>query len=254
MFDQRGCGKSTPMGCLEENTTWDLVNDIEQLRELMNVEKWVVFGGSWGSTLSLTYAETHPDRVLALVLRGIFTLRREELLWFYQSGASFVYPDAWEKYVAPIPEAERHDFLNAYMRRLTSDDVDVRRECGKAWTAWEMSTSRLIVDPSKIAKADDIDFAVTFARIECHYFVNAGFYEVDGQLIKNAHKLSDIPTTIVQGRYDMVCPAKTAWDLHRALPSADLHIIPDAGHSGAEEGIVDQLVCATDKYGAQFGK
>eukprot|EP00011_Vannellida_sp_DIVA3-517-6-12_P014163 CAMPEP_0114614306 /NCGR_PEP_ID=MMETSP0168-20121206/5582_1 /TAXON_ID=95228 ORGANISM="Vannella sp., Strain DIVA3 517/6/12" /NCGR_SAMPLE_ID=MMETSP0168 /ASSEMBLY_ACC=CAM_ASM_000044 /LENGTH=320 /DNA_ID=CAMNT_0001825343 /DNA_START=34 /DNA_END=993 /DNA_ORIENTATION=- len=249
LFDQRGCNRSKPRACLEENTTWDLVADAELIRAHLGIEKWVVFGGSWGSTLSLAYSEKHVDRVKALVLRGIFTLRREELLWFYQSGASFIYPDAFERYVAPIPEAERGDIISAFHRRLTGDNEEEQMACARAWSCWEMETSKLYVDPAYIARAaDDDKFALEFARIECHYFVHAGFFERDGQLIEDATVLKDVPGTIVQGRYDMVCPAKTAWDLHNAAPHFDFKMVPDAGHSCTEPGITDQLVRATDKY------
>jgi len=248
MFDQRGSGKSTPLGNLEDNTTWHLVDDIEKIREKLNIERWVVFGGSWGSTLALAYAEKHPERVKALVLRGIFALRRKELLWFYQEGANFVFADAWEKYLAPIPPAERGDLISAFHRRVTGNNEEEKLKSGRAWTTWEMATSRLYVDPAIIARAEEDDFAVTFARIESHYFVNAGFFEKDGQLLDEAHKLENIPGTIVQGRYDMVCPFYTAWDLHKAWPKAKFAVIHDAGHSAKEPGIINELVLATDRY------
>jgi len=248
LFDQRGAGKSTPFACLEENTTWHLVEDIEKIRTHLGIDKWVVFGGSWGSTLALAYAETYPDRVKALVLRGIFTLRRKELLWFYQEGASFVYPDAWEKYLAPIPEVERHDMMSAYYRRLTGTDEDEKLKCARAWTTWEMTTSALHVNPESIEKGEDPKFALAFSRIECHYFVHGGWFKSEGQLINDAHILKNIPGVIVQGRYDMVCPAISAWDLKKNWPAADLHIIPDAGHSAKEPGIVSALVEACDKF------
>eukprot|EP01087_Luapelamoeba_hula_P017725 TRINITY_DN5613_c0_g2_i1.p1 TRINITY_DN5613_c0_g2~~TRINITY_DN5613_c0_g2_i1.p1 ORF type:complete len:324 (-),score=59.19 TRINITY_DN5613_c0_g2_i1:106-1077(-) len=249
LLDQRGAGKSTPHANLEKNTTWDLVADIELLREHLGIDKWVVFGGSWGATLSLAYSETHPTRVKALILRGVFALRRSELLFFYQEGASWMFPDAWEHYLAPIPEPERGDLMSAYHRRLTGDDEEVKRKCAIAWSVWEMATSRLYVDPDYIARAaDDVEFALAFARIECHYFVNAGFFKKDGQLIEDAHKLSEIPGVIVQGRYDMVCPMKTAWDLHKNWSKAELKIIPDAGHSMKEPGIQTALLNACDKF------
>ncbi|XP_022310529.2 putative proline iminopeptidase isoform X2 [Crassostrea virginica] len=248
LFDQRGSGKSTPSAELKENTTWDLVADMEKIREHYGIDKWVVFGGSWGSTLSLSYAETHPDRVKALVLRGIFTLRRRELLWFYQDGASFVYPDKWEDYIKPIPEVERGDIMSAYYRRLTSEDEKTRVEAAKAWSSWEMATSRLLVDDQMLKRAEGDTWALQFARIECHYFVNGGFFKKDGQLLDEVDKIRHIPCTIVQGRYDMVCPAETAWLLHKKWPEAEFHIIPDAGHSAKETGIISQLVDATDKY------
>lgn len=253
LFDQRGCNRSRPRACLEENTTWHLIADAELIREHLGIKKWVVFGGSWGSTLSLAYAEKHTERVLALVLRGIFTLRREELLWFYQSGASYIYPDAFARYVAPIPEVERGDIMSAFHRRLTGDNEEEQLACALSWSVWEMETSKLYVDPKYIARAaDDAKFALEFARIECHYFVNAGFFECDGQIIRDAPVLKDVPGTIVQGRYDMVCPAKTAWDLHQQVPHFDFHMVPDAGHSCGEPGITDKLIRTTDAYAAQF--
>jgi len=249
MFDQRGAGRSTPHAELEENTTWHLVEDMETIRKHLGIENWtVVFGGSWGSTLSLAYAQTHPERVKSLVLRGIFTLRRRELEFFYQEGSSWVFPDAWDQYLEPIPEEERGDLMAAYYKRLTGDNEEEKLRCARAWSVWEMSTSRLFVDPAYIARAAEDDlFAVAFARIECHYFVNAGWFK-DGQLIDNAGILKDIPVEIVQGRYDMVCPAKSAWDLHKNLAQSNLVIVPDAGHSAIEPGIVSALVEACDKF------
>ncbi|KAL5007246.1 hypothetical protein ScPMuIL_016052 [Solemya velum] len=248
LFDQRGAGKSTPPAELKDNTTWDLVEDIERLRKHLGIDRWVVFGGSWGSTLSLAYSETHPDRVKALVLRGIFTLRRKELIWFYQEGASMIFPDAWEEYSQFIPEVERGDLMSAYYRRLTSDDEQTRVAAAKVWSKWEMSTSRLHVDHSLVNKAADDLWAQQFARIECHFFVNGGFLKAENHLIQNADKIRHIPTTIIQGRYDAVCPMETAWLLHKALPEADFHIVPDAGHSIKEPGISRLLIKATDKY------
>lgn len=248
LMDQRGAGKSTPPAELKENTTWHLVSDIEKLRNHLGIDKWVVFGGSWGSALSLAYAETHPQRVKALILRGIFTLRRGELIWFYQEGASFIFPDAWEEYLKPIPEVERYDLTNAYYRRLTSEDEEVRVEAAKAWSIWELTTSRLFVDPEYIKRAETDIWAQQFARIECHYFVHGGFFESDDQLLRNVDKIRHIPTTIVQGRYDLVCPMDTAWELHKALPEAEFHIIPDAGHSNKEPGIQAKLLEACEKY------
>ena len=248
MFDQRGAGRSTPHADLTDNTTWHLVDDIERLREHLGIDKWQVFGGSWGSTLSLAYAETHPDRVSELVLRGIFMLRRWELEWFYQEGASRLFPDAWEKYLAPIPEVERHDLISAYHRRLTCDDGATRLAAAQAWSVWEASTSFLYQDPAFIESHKGDDFALAFARIECHYFVNGGFFEVEDQLLRDAHKLKNIPAVIVHGRYDVVCPVNNAWDLHRAWPEADLEIIPDSGHSAFEPGIADALLRATERF------
>jgi proline iminopeptidase len=248
IFDQRGSGNSTPHASLEENTTWDLVEDMERIREALEIDRWVVFGGSWGSTLSLAYAETHPDRVKALVLRGIFLLRPQEICWFYQEGASHIFPDAWEKYLAPIPETERDDLVGAYYRRLTSENSSVRSEAAKAWSIWEGSTSKLIPDPNLIDTFGGDDFAEAFARIECHYFTNRGFFEHPDQLLEGVDRIRSIPGVIVQGRYDVVCPMTTAWDLHRRWPEADFQLVPDAGHSASEPGIVDRLVRATDKF------
>lgn len=252
LFDQRGSGQSTPAASLENNTTWHLVNDIELIRRELQIDRWVVFGGSWGSTLALAYAETHPERVKALVLRGIFTLRRAELLWFYQSGpsggAAFIFPDQWEAFLAPIPVVERHDLISAYYRRLTGDNVEERLRCAKAWSTWEMATSKLFVDPALLAKGEDPEFALKFARIECHYFVNGGFFESDSQLLDNASRLAQIPTVIVQGRYDLVCPMTTAWELHKRMPHAKFVVVGDAGHSSGEIGITSALVQACDDF------
>ncbi len=248
LFDQRGCGKSTPNAELVGNTTWDLVADMEKLRRHLDIERWQVFGGSWGSTLALAYAETHPERVTELVLRGIFTLRRSELLWFYQEGANWMFADAWENYLAPIPPAERGDMMAAYYRRLTGDDYAEKLKAAKAWSAWEGGTVSLIPSQERIDSFSADAFAIAFARIECHYFVNRGFFERDDQLIANAGRLRDIPGVIVQGRYDVVTPMKTAFDLHKAWPQAELALIGDAGHAASEPGIVDALIRATNAY------
>jgi proline iminopeptidase len=248
LFDQRGCGKSTPHANLEANTTWDLVADMEAIRTHLGIEKWQVFGGSWGSTLGLAYAETHPERVTELVLRGIFLLRRQEIQWFYQRGCSALFPDAWEDYLAPIPEAERDDLLGAYHRRLTGDDAKVRQECARAWSVWEGRTSCLLPNEDLVARMDGDDFSLAFARIECHYFMNRGFLRTDAQLLEDAHKIASIPGVIVQGRYDVVCPSESAWALHRAWPNAELTIVRDAGHSAFEPGNIDALVRATDRF------
>jgi proline iminopeptidase len=242
LFDQRGSGQSTPHAELEENTTWHLVADIERLRQHLGIESWIVFGGSWGSTLALAYAETHAERVRALVLRGIFLCRPKELRWFYQEGASAIFPDAWRAYVEAIPEAERADMLSAYHRRLTCDDADVRLAAARAWSVWEGSTSKLYPDQSLVDDFNEPDLALALARIECHYFVNNAFFETENYLIENVSKIRHIPTTIVQGRYDVVCPAMSAWELHEAFPEAELHIIPDAGHSAMEPGIASRLI------------
>ncbi|MBX3191695.1 MAG: prolyl aminopeptidase [Labilithrix sp.] len=248
LFDQRGCGRSTPFASLEENTTWHLVSDIEALREHLGVDKWMVFGGSWGSTLALAYAETHPDRVSELVLRGIFMLRREEIRWFYQEGASWLYPDAWEEYLEHIPQAERGDMLRAYYKRLTDADPTVQRAAAKVWSVWEGRTSCLIPNAELIARTAGDEFALAFARIESHYFINDGWLTGGRELLANVDKIRKIPGVIVQGRYDVVCPAKSAWDLHRAWPEADLRIVGDAGHAASEPGIVHELVSATDRF------
>ena len=248
LFDQRGCGRSTPHAELVENTTWELVADMERLREHLGIDRWQVFGGSWGSTLALSYAQTHPQRVSELVLRGIFMLRRWELEWFYQKGCDAIFPDAWETYLAQIPEVERGDLISAYYRRLTSPDPAIRLSAAKAWSVWEASTSYLLQDAGQIQGNAVDEFALAFARIECHYFVHGGFFEADDQLLRNASRLKDIPAVIVQGRYDVVCPTRSAWDLHRAWPEADLRIVADAGHSAFEPGITDELVRATDRF------
>jgi proline iminopeptidase len=247
LFDQRGCGRSRPHAELRENTTWDLVADIERLREHLGVERWTVFGGSWGSTLALAYAETHPERCTALILRGIFLLRRRELQWFYQEGASQLFPDVWEEFLAPIPPRERDDLMQAYYRRLTSKRRDVRLRAARAWSRWEAATSRLLPDPGLVRKFGGVRFADAFARIEAHYFVNRGFFRYDGELLRNVRRIRHIPGVIVQGRYDVVCPLRSAWDLHRAWPEARLVIVPDAGHAMSETGIRAALVAETDR-------
>jgi len=247
LFDQRGCGRSTPHACLDANTTWHLVADIERLRTMMGVDRWLVFGGSWGSTLALAYAQAHRDRVSALVLRGIFTVRKQEIDWYYQHGASRIYPDKWERFVAPIAEAERGDMVAAYRRILTGDDRARQIAAARAWSLWEGETIRLLPDPSLSATHDADDFALAFARIENHYFVHGGWME-DGQLIRDAGLLRDIPGVIVQGRYDMACPAETAWDLHRAWPQARFEVVEGAGHAYNEPGILDALIRATDGF------
>lgn len=248
LFEQRGCGRSTPHAELRDNTTWDLVNDIETLRHHLGIEQWTVFGGSWGSTLALTYSQTHPDRCAGLILRGIFMLRQKEIRWFYQEGASFLFPDAWQAYLAPIPESDRHDLLTAYYQRLTSDDEAVRLEAARAWSIWEASTSKLIQDKNLMAQFGDPHFAAAFARIECHYFVNGGFFESDDALLQHIDRIRSIPAVIVQGRYDVVCPMISAWELHQAWPEAEFIVIPDAGHSMTEPGIRTALLDASDRF------
>lgn len=248
LFDQRGCGRSTPHAELRENTTWDLVDDIERIRERLGIERWLLFGGSWGSTLALAYAQAHPQRVTAMVLRGIFLLRRQEVQWFYQEGASWLYPDAWEHFLAPIPENERDDMVAAYHRRLTSDDQTARIRAARAWSVWEGSTSKLLPKTDVVSRFAADRFAEAFARIECHYFVNRGFFESDNQLIENVQRIRKIPATIVHGRYDVVCPLKSAWELHRAWPEAEFHVVSDAGHAASETGIYKRLLDALDRY------
>ena len=247
LFDQRGCGRSTPHASLAANTTWHLVADIERLRELAGVDRWLVFGGSWGSTLALAYAETHPERVSELVARGIYTCTKPEIDWYYQFGASELFPDKWERFVAQIPEAERGDMLHAYHRRLTGDDAALQVTAARAWSLWEGETITLLPDPALSAHHDDGHFALAFARLETHYFVNECWLEPN-QLIRDAGRLADIPGTIVHGRYDMPCPARYAWALHQAWPRATFHLIEGAGHAYSEPGILDKLIEATDFY------
>jgi len=248
LFDQRGAGRSTPHADLVDNTTWHLVADIERLREHLGIEAWQAFGGSWGSTLALAYAQTHPDRVTELVLRGIFMLRRWELQWFYQEGASRLFPDAWDHYLAPIPPVEHGDLISAYHRRLTSDDLATRLAAARAWSVWEGATSFLRQDPDFMSGHEEEAFALAFARIESHYFVNGGFLDVDDQLLRDAPLIRHIPGTIVHGRYDVVCPVQNAWDLKKAWPEANLVIAPTSGHSAFEPEIASALVGATDAY------
>jgi len=249
LFDQRGCGKSTPYAELRENTTWDLVADMETIRTQLGIDAWVVFGGSWGSTLALAYAETHPARTLALILRGIFLLRPEEIRWFYQEGCHWLYPDAWEHFIAPIPVSERGDLVAAYHRRLTSENAEIRREAARSWSIWEGATSKLIPSTDMVARYGGDSFAEAFARIECHYFVNGGFFRNPNQILEDAHKIRHIPGVIVQGRYDVVCPMKSAWDLHRAWPEAELQVVADAGHAASETGTLSRLIEAADRFG-----
>jgi len=248
VFDQRGCGRSRPHASLEDNTTWHLVADIERLRKFLGIERWLVFGGSWGSTLALAYSQAHPRRVSELVLRGIFMLRRWEIDWFYQDGAGALFPDRWEDYLAAIPSRERGDLVAAYYRRLTSPNRATRVRAARAWSIWEAATSHLLMNDANIDKWGEEDFAVAVARIECHYFVNKGFLRREDQLLRGVARIRHIPCVIVQGRYDVVCPIRTAWDLHRRWPEADFRIVPDAGHSALEPGNTHELVSATDRY------
>ena len=249
LFDQRGCGRSTPYASLEANTTWHLVADIERLRVLAGVDQWLVFGGSWGSTLALAYAETHPSHVSELVLRGIYTLTRPELDWYYQFGVSEMHPEKWARFLAPIPPEQRGDMLRAYHGILTGDDESAKLEAAKAWTIWEGETITLLPDADIAGPFSDGHYALAFARIETHYFVHGGWLE-ENQLIRDAHRLRDIPGVIVHGRYDMPCPARYAFALHAAWPEAEFHLIEGAGHAYAEPGILDQLIRATDRFAA----
>lgn len=248
LFDQRGSGRSRPHADLVDNTTWHLVADIETLRAHLGIHAWQVFGGSWGSTLALAYAQTHPRRVTELVLRGIFMLRRWELEWFYQEGASRLFPDAWEHYIQAIPQVERADLISAFHRRLTSNDAQTRLAAARAWSVWEGATSFLRVDENFVSGHEDAEFALAFARIENHYFVNGGFFEVEDQLLRDAPRIADIPGVIVHGRYDVVCPVANAWDLHKAWSKARLQISPTSGHSAFELENIDALVRATDAF------
>jgi proline iminopeptidase len=251
VFDQRGSGRSRPHASLEENTTWHLVDDIEKLREHLGIVCWQVFGGSWGSTLALSYAQKHPSVVTELILRGIFLLRPQELHWFYQDGASRLFPDYWQDYIAPIPEGERGDLIAAHHARLTGSDKDAMMASAQAWSVWEGVTSNLLVSEAAVGQFQSDEFALALARIEAHYFVNGGFMESPDQLLQHIDAIRSIPAVIVQGRYDVVCPAHTAWELHQAWPEADLRIVADAGHSAFEAGIVHELIEATDRFAIQ---
>jgi proline iminopeptidase len=250
LFDQRGSGKSRPSASLVDNTTWHLVEDIETLRKHLGIERWQVFGGSWGSTLAIAYAQKHPERCTELVLRGIFLLRRTELTWFYQDplGAASIFPDLWEHYLAPLSEEERKDCMQSYYQRLTSDDRAVLLEAARAWSIWEGALAYMKLNQNYLKQFSDPKFAAAFARIECHYFVNGGFLERPNQLLDDVQKIRHIPAVIVQGRFDVVCPARSAWDLHKVWPESDLRIVPDAGHSAFEPGIARELVKATDRF------
>ena len=248
MFDQRGCGKSTPFAELEENTTWDLVSDIEKIRKHLSIDNWVVFGGSWGSTLSLAYSQTHPDSCKGLILRGIFLVRKKELDWFYQEGANNIFPDRWESFLEPIPVEKRDNLMQAYYEILTGEDHSKKIEAAKAWSTWEGSTVRLLQDENFISDFSDDKFAEAFARIECHYFMNNCWFDSDNHLIENMHKIRHIPGVIIHGRYDIICPVIQAWDLYKVWPEADLHIIPDAGHSIFEDGIKNKILEYTDRF------
>ena len=245
LFDQRGCGRSLPHASLEANTTWHLVADMEKLRIRLGIERWQLFGGSWGSTLSLAYAQRHPDRVSELVLRGIFLLRREELRWFYQGGCSWMFPEAFEEFKRIIPPEERGDMIAAYHRRLTDSDRAVQIAAARAWSVWEGSTLSLLQDPERVKLFGADNYAIAFARIDCHYFMNGGFVTRDDELLLGAERIRHLPCVIVHGRYDVVTPVKNAWDLSRVWPQADLRIVADAGHAMTEPGSVHELITAT---------
>jgi proline iminopeptidase len=248
LFDQRGCGRSTPHASLQDNTTWDLVADMDRLRQHRNIERWQLLGGSWGSTLSLIYAQEHPDHVSELILRGVFTLRQAEMAWFYESGCNWLFPDAYEAFLKPIPVEERDDVIAAYYKRLTHPDRAVQLQAARAWSTWEGTTLSLRQNPDRVHTFGSDNYAIAFARIECHYFINRGFLEKDGQIIANASRLRSIPGRIVNGRFDVVTPLKIAWDLKRAWPEADLRIVADAGHAMTEPGIIHELVDAANAF------
>lgn len=251
LFDQRGSGQSTPYASLESNTTQDLVSDMEQIREHLGIDRWMLFGGSWGSTLALVYAQLHPDRVMGLILRGIFLCRPEEIHWFYQDGANRLFPDYWQDFIGPIPEAERDDLVKAHHTRLTGKDEIARMASAKAWSMWEGRASTLRPKSSVLDFFSKPHVALSLSRIEAHYFINNSFLEKD-QILKNAHQLAEIPGYIVQGRYDVVCPLISAWELHQAWPESVLKIIRDAGHSAFEPGIIDALVRAADELSTRL--
>ena len=249
VIDQRGCGRSKPHGCLENNTTWHLVSDIENLREKLDIEKWLVFGGSWGSTLSLAYAQAHPKSVSELVLRGIFLLREEELHWFYQDGASRIFPEAWSGFLDIIDEDKRDNLMSSYHEIFKSDNKEKRLKAAIAWSKWEAATSSLAYKPSLIEEFSNPEFALAFALIENHYFMNKGWFKTENQIIESIDIIRSIPAVIVQGRYDVVCPMKTAWELSEAWPEAELIVAPGSGHTAFEKEITHALISATDKFG-----
>lgn len=250
LFDQRGCGRSTPNASLDHNTTHDLVADIERIRSELGIDRWQLFGGSWGSTLAIAYAEAYPERVTAMVLRGIFLLTRAELHWFYQDGCSWLFPEAFAEFQRPIPPSERDDMIGAYHRRLTSEDLSVRLAAARAWSIWEGTTLSLIPEADRVARFGTDSYALAFARIESHYFVNSGFFRRDGELLLEAHRLKEIPGVIAHGRYDVVTPVRNAVMFSKAWGNADLRVVPDAGHAMTEPGIVHELIRATRKFAA----
>lgn len=251
LFDQRGCGRSTPHASLENNTTADLVSDMEAIRKHLEIDRWLVFGGSWGSTLGLVYAETYPQRVLGLVLRGIFLCRPQEIHWFYQEGANRIFPDYWQDFIAPVPESERDNMLQAHYRRLTGDDELARMASAKAWSIWEGRASNLHQVRSVVDFFGSPHTAISLARIEAHYFMNDAFLEPN-QILRDINKIESIPGVIIQGRYDMVCPMESAWALHQAWPQSRMYVVPDAGHSAKEPGIVDALIHTTNTFAKEL--
>ena len=248
VFDQRGCGRSKPNACLENNTTWDLVSDIESIRKLLHIDKWLIFGGSWGSTLALSYSQAHPSSVTEIILRGVFLLRQHELQWFYQYGASQIFPEAWEDFINVIDEDDRNDLMTAYQKIFASNDERKKLEAAIAWSQWEATTSNLIYKESLVNEFSDPKFALAFAQIENHYFVNKGFFENESQLLDNIHKIQHIPCSIIQGRYDIVCPAASAWEVHKRWSNSELLFADSSGHSAFEEQIISLLIKSTDKY------
>ena len=251
IFDQRGCGKSLPHAELKNNTTWDLIDDIELIRTYLKIEKWVIFGGSWGSTLSLAYSIKNPKKCIALILRGIFLLRKSEIDWFYQEGCSHIFPDSWEDFIKIIPKNEHNNFVKAYYKRLTSNNTQLRLKASKAWSKWEASTSKLIPNTKSLHHFDNTKVAEAFARIECHYFINNGFFETDNWILENINRIKKIPGVIIQGRYDVVCPMQSAWELHKKNPKLNFEIIQDSGHSMLEKGIQNKLIEYTDYFASQ---
>lgn len=249
IFDQRGCGRSKPNGLLSNNTTWDLVSDIESLRLKLNIDKWLVFGGSWGSTLALAYAQTHPSSVSEMILRGIFLLRKKELQWFYQEGASNIFPEAWQNFIQIIDASKRHNLMSAYHQIFKGDDKELKLKAAIAWSQWEAATSSLSYEPSRVDEFSNPHFALAFALIENHYFINQGFFDNENQLIDGIQKIRNIPTVIVQGRYDMVCPIETAWEVSKNWPEASLIIAPFSGHTAFEKEITHELIKATNEFG-----
>ncbi|XP_065896541.1 probable proline iminopeptidase isoform X2 [Dysidea avara] len=257
LYDQRGAGRSRPQAEIKENTTWHLIEDMETLRKHLNIDQWMLFGGSWGATLSLLYAQTHPDHVLALIIRGVFAIRRSEVEWLYQSGASHIFPDYWEEFIGPIPEVERHNLVEAYYRRLTGDNEEVQMKCARAWSCWECRLLKMVPDLAMVSARvfnEQSKWPLAFAKIECHYFVHGGWLETDDHIFRRIDKIRHIPGVIVQGRYDMVCPSQTAWQLHKLWPEAELHMVLLAGHSSTELGITSKLIETTDKFGLSFKK